>query len=262
MEHTINARIYEKRGSSMCPVKTFELYLSRLNPKNECLWQTPITNITWEDANENQSENKIGALMTTLSEKAKLSLHYANHCVRATVVTLLDNSGFEARHIMTVSGHKNTDSIQSYATTTSNAKKREMAESLSGVLCKSPKRSCLNVSKPPVCNMNQNVGSSVENMSFRELLQLDEAQEQALLNEIFSDDMQQSENPPNVQENMPVTINSTNNSITSTAVNPKALHNIIPKMMFNNSNITINFNMNKWKLRKIFTSNIYKQYKW
>ena len=34
-------RMYERPNSPYCPVKTFELYLSKLNPSLSCLWQRP-----------------------------------------------------------------------------------------------------------------------------------------------------------------------------------------------------------------------------
>ena len=111
--------LFFKTGSSMYPVKTYELYISPLNKKSNCLWQQALNNMNWEDTEwysaDPQSKNKIGSLMTTLTKEAKLSKSYTNHCVRATCVTLLDRSGFEARHIMTVSGHKSMESIQAYA---------------------------------------------------------------------------------------------------------------------------------------------------
>ena len=33
--------MYERPESPYCPVKTFELYLSKLNPVLSCLWQRP-----------------------------------------------------------------------------------------------------------------------------------------------------------------------------------------------------------------------------
>ena len=47
-----------------------------------------------------------------------------NHSIRATAVTILDKSGFEARHIMAVSGHKNEASIRSYSKTDICTKKK------------------------------------------------------------------------------------------------------------------------------------------
>lgn len=69
--------------------------------------------------------------MTQISESANLSAKYTNHCVRATCITVLNESGFEARQIVTVSGHRNEQSVQTYVRDTSTAQKRSMSASLS-----------------------------------------------------------------------------------------------------------------------------------
>jgi integrase len=59
-------------------------------------------------------KNTLGDKMKNLLNLSKL---YTNHSLRATTITLLDNKGFEARHIMSISGHKNKSSIRSYSRT-------------------------------------------------------------------------------------------------------------------------------------------------
>jgi len=70
-------------------------------------------------------------MMKRISKDAKLSRIYANHSIRATAVTIIDKSGFEARHIMTVSGHRsrNESSIRAYSKTDQTTKRR-MSETL------------------------------------------------------------------------------------------------------------------------------------
>lgn len=68
--------------------------------------------------------------MKVLSEKYKLSKSYTNHSLRATTITLLDEEGFEARHIMSISGHKSETSIKHYSRT-GESKKRMIAETIS-----------------------------------------------------------------------------------------------------------------------------------
>lgn len=72
--------------------------------------------------------------MSDLSVAAALSKTYTNHCIRATAITTLDQAGYEARHIMTVSGHRNEASIKSYSRDTSTNQKRKMSEAISSII--------------------------------------------------------------------------------------------------------------------------------
>ena len=69
-------------------------------------------------------ERTLGEKMKNISREAKLSKCHTNHSIRATAVTILDKSGFEARHIMALSGHKNEASIRSYSKTDICTKKK------------------------------------------------------------------------------------------------------------------------------------------
>ena len=72
---------------------------------------------------------------TTLEKLVnRLSRTYTNHCLRATTITLLDI--FEARHVMTVSGHESECSLQSNARTDDDQKPRmahRILDTISGV---------------------------------------------------------------------------------------------------------------------------------
>ena len=69
--------------------------------------------------------------MKTLSKSAELSRVYTNHCMKATVVTNLDEAGHEARDSTIVSSHKSERSIRSYAIQCPPKKKRKMFGDLS-----------------------------------------------------------------------------------------------------------------------------------
>ena len=84
--------------------------------------------------------------MRFLSKEANLSAIYTNHSIRATVITNLNNSGYEARHIIAVTGHKSESTVKQYATKKTkktkqyatkclDSKKREMCDSLAKNLC-------------------------------------------------------------------------------------------------------------------------------
>ena len=54
-------------------------------------------------------------MMKTISSDAGLSQIYTNHCIRATCISTLDNNGFVASHIMSITGHKSE--IRAYSKT-------------------------------------------------------------------------------------------------------------------------------------------------
>ena len=120
-------------GGPFCPVASFEKYLHHLNPKNEFLFQRPKKKVTadsdvWYN-NMVVGERTLGEMMKQISNQVKLSMDYTNHSIRATAVTILNKSVFEARHIMSVSGHRSESSIRSYSKTDESTKKR-MSETL------------------------------------------------------------------------------------------------------------------------------------
>jgi integrase len=130
-------RLYPVLGHRLCPIATLQKYLAVLNPENECFWQRPKLGVSenqtvWYD-NIAVGQNTLGAKLKTLSQELELSKMYTNHCLRATTITLLDENGFEARHIMSLSGHKSESSIRSYSRT-DDAKKRRMSSTLSNII--------------------------------------------------------------------------------------------------------------------------------
>jgi hypothetical protein len=75
-------------------------------------------------------KNSLGGMMAAISKDAGLSAIYTNHCIRATCITLLDESGYEGRHIIGISKHKSETSLKHYATHLSESKKHEMSNAL------------------------------------------------------------------------------------------------------------------------------------
>ena len=67
-------------------------------------------------------ENTLGKKMKVISQQAELSTIYTNHSIRAKTMSIRDRSGFEPRHIMSVSGHRNESSIKTYSKTDANTK--------------------------------------------------------------------------------------------------------------------------------------------
>ena len=100
-------------------MKAFKLYLEKLNTDVDILWQCSKVKIadlhgTWYDTSP-VSRDTLNSTMKQLSENAKLSMTYTNHCMWALVINNLNKSGFEARDIMATTGHKSESSIRSYA---------------------------------------------------------------------------------------------------------------------------------------------------
>ena len=127
-------RMYETKDF-LCPVKSFQKYVSKLNKDMEEFWQRPKRSIeenseVWYEKSP-VGKNTLGEKVKTLSTEAGLSRTYTNHCLRATSITVLDRSGFEARHIMSVSGHQSETSIRSYASHVDEKMKKDMAMTIS-----------------------------------------------------------------------------------------------------------------------------------
>ncbi|XP_031566888.1 uncharacterized protein LOC116301864 [Actinia tenebrosa] len=80
--------------------------------------QRPVPIFTPEDPvwyeNKPLGVNKLGDMMKSISIGAGLSKVYTNHSVRATAITMWSNAGIPTRHIMSISGHTNEQSILSY----------------------------------------------------------------------------------------------------------------------------------------------------
>lgn len=130
--------------SPLCPVFSFEKYLTHLNPLNEFLFQRPRENcpdgIVWYD-NIVIGENTLGKKMRMISAQAKLSVTYTNHSIRATTISILNRYGYLAKHIMDISGHKSENSITKFCNRTSQNTKTNMADCLLSVITHAQKLS-------------------------------------------------------------------------------------------------------------------------
>lgn len=88
-----------------------------------------MTENLWYD-NMAVGKNTLGKIMARVSEEAKLSKRYTNHCIRSTCITNLYENGIEARHIMEISGHKSESSVRSYTKRLGENKQREISNIL------------------------------------------------------------------------------------------------------------------------------------
>lgn len=154
-------------AADICPVETFLWYMSKLNPNLDDLWQRPKKIIKnpykpWYD-NAVQGRDPLNDTMKNLSKNAGLSQIYTNHCIRATVMEILDEDLHEARHIMAHSGHKSESSIKQYARRCPPAKRRAIAKSLAKRMIAESKEYHENDEQPPAKKASAAQGASTEN---------------------------------------------------------------------------------------------------
>ena len=117
----------EQPDDPNCPVKSFDLYLTKLSPAKDLLFPYPIDHTTGNkhidlDCEKEEiwyttkpiGKNPLGNKVKELSTEAGLSGNYTNHCLRASVITKLHKSGLDALKICDVTGHKNPNSLKHY----------------------------------------------------------------------------------------------------------------------------------------------------
>lgn len=135
---------YEKMGrmykteSQNDGYSCLKLYLSKLNPKCEALFQYPKR--SWRSSDNIWFENrpiglnKLGQMMATISKEAKLSRVYTNHSVRSTAITVWSKAGLPDRQIMAISGHRSESSLKSYHSRPSTGQLERCSDVLSSAM--------------------------------------------------------------------------------------------------------------------------------
>lgn len=131
-------RMYELKDSTLCPYGLFLSYINKLNQDLDVLWQRTSKGNELKYDKIAVGKNTLGDKMKNLSKKVRLSKIYTNHCLRATSITELDRSEFEARHIVSISGHQSESSIRSYSAHVDDKKKLDMAMSISKAITGDP----------------------------------------------------------------------------------------------------------------------------
>lgn len=117
-ESVKETRLYALPESDLCPVKSLRLYLSKRNPKKQCILPASFDKF-WASLWCVVCKCSNGISYTwkydvNISKAAGLSLTYTNHCVRATTAIVIAHSGVSSLGIMWLTGHRNEKSIQSY----------------------------------------------------------------------------------------------------------------------------------------------------
>ena len=161
----------------LCRVQMFKLYTSKVHREFKHLWQRPkqgrlhYTDDKWHDK-VIVGRDPLERFMKYLSSDANLSKQYTNHCIRHTVMDNLEEHGFEARHIMGLSGHKSESSVKKYAKRVSTKKKREMADTLATTM-KTKHAKLETVTNPvPLLNLTNTIDTN-QNQNDNALLNID-----------------------------------------------------------------------------------------
>ena len=122
-----------------------KMYLQKLNPRCEALFQYPKQAVTQEDQvwydNKPLGVNKLAGMMKEISKLASLSKIYTNHSVRATAITLWSDRQVPSRHIMAISGHRSEASLRNYNARPSSEQLRACSDILSSALSGRPQQS-------------------------------------------------------------------------------------------------------------------------
>ncbi|XP_070202535.1 uncharacterized protein [Littorina saxatilis] len=138
MDDTFAAGVMVETGDPIyCPVRSFERYISLLNPNTDRLWQYPKSSFALDDTcwfqNKPIGVGTLRHFMQKLSAACCLGVQYTNHSIRATGITILAENNFSTVDIMAVSGQRSVNSLAHYQQT-SRAKKMVMAGAIAADL--------------------------------------------------------------------------------------------------------------------------------
>ncbi|CAG2190184.1 KCTD1_15 [Mytilus edulis] len=131
-ENIKETRMYERPNDLNCPVHSLDLYLSKLSPKCSAFFQQTLVNPRpdcWYAA-QPIGKNKLASWMSRISKSADLSKIYTNHCIKATVATVLSRQGVDLLKIMSVTGHRNVKSLESYINEPTDNERRTLSSAL------------------------------------------------------------------------------------------------------------------------------------
>jgi site-specific recombinase XerD len=108
------SRMYAIDDKSKCPVECFKRYMDLL--PDSTLGNTLFPKCIKDGFSSCAvlGKDSLGNFMKELSKKANLNNVYTNHCIRVTVVSVLQERGVSNEHISMVTGHKNASSLQHY----------------------------------------------------------------------------------------------------------------------------------------------------
>lgn len=141
-ENSREIRMYSvPSAGDKCPVKSLRLYMSKIQHDATSLFNRCLKPAL-KDPNEHEfwytniplKHYQFTRFMAEISKNAKCTKTYTAHCLRATAIQGMSDAGFEIRHIMHMSGHKNEASVRSYSRDCSTAQKKSMSDALCSIM--------------------------------------------------------------------------------------------------------------------------------
>ena len=111
-----HALFHHSRNFSLDLIQTAHFSSQKLQLNSNGPWYTC----------QKMGENPVGNLMKKISEEARLSHLYTNHCLRASSAAILAISGLQGQEIMKVTDHKNAESVKHYINAPTTAKQKSV----------------------------------------------------------------------------------------------------------------------------------------
>ena len=250
-----------------CPVEIFRLYTSKLHPDCNSFWQKPrsiklhYNDPVWFEARIVGRDLFERFMKLSIAKNVQLDGDYTNHSIRSTVITTLDDAGFEGCHIIQLSSHKSEATIKNYSRKCPENKRKEMFESLSDAMIPQSKKQKVKpsatVSVPPdVKELKENL----PNMNIEEIDDFDTIDD-SVLADLMLDFPTENQNEAITSRNSKVQDTQNNTSVVPTTTpnqnqkhhfqeintqfntfNQQRMMPSLPQMYFPNSNVTINYN--------------------
>nr|XP_022306586.1 uncharacterized protein LOC111112973 [Crassostrea virginica] len=136
-DQSTEKRMYATNDPSCCPVELLTLLIEKTDKNasflfNQYFRDSAIDADKWFAAKP-LSKRTFASFLGEICTAAGVQKKYTPHCLRATAITYLNDSGFEARHIMFMSNHKNESSLRSYNRSVSSNQKKSLSKTLSSM---------------------------------------------------------------------------------------------------------------------------------
>ena len=134
-ENVADKRMYATSNDN-CPVAALKKLMSKTDPGaaalfNHCAKDAPDSDIWF--TTPPVKHYQFSRFMGDISRNARCSKPYTAHCLRATAIQGMSDAGYELRHIMYMSGHRNESSVRSYNRGCSEMQKKSISATLSSL---------------------------------------------------------------------------------------------------------------------------------